>query len=138
MKRDPVKQLPALKVKLVTAKNFLDVFNYFFDHFGENEDFMGLGEPKPHPLLEEVLVHTARQVIQSPVIIVRNAFFIHLPEQHFIHGACLFNAHLANFFYFEDIDTGMLALAPSPLGKETQIARFSCQQLGKPRKPANN
>jgi hypothetical protein len=126
----PLTLLPTLKMKLITAKDFGEVFDFFFDYFGENEHFMKLGHAGRHELLEQVLVHSAKQVLRSNVIVMKNAFVILLPEQQFVHGAGQFNDYLANFFYFEDIDAGMLALAHMPFTDETQLIRFSCQQLG--------
>src|SRR5438105_2776274 len=36
--------LATLKDKLATATNFSEVMVYFFDHFGEEAEFMALGE----------------------------------------------------------------------------------------------
>lgn len=135
---ESLKRLPTLKLKLVTATEFSDVLNYFFDHFGENEEFMGLGKADRHPLLEEVLAHSARAVLQTSLIVMKNVFIIHVPGYHFVHGAFQVNGNLANFFYFEDIDTGMMAMTPSPTSNETRFIRFSCQQLGKPPRSQSN
>lgn len=125
--KDSLKLLSTLKMKMVQANDFGKVMDYFFDHFGENDQFMRLGEPTRHELLEQVLAATAKQTLRTSKVQITNGFFIHLPEQQFLHGACQLNGRLSNFFYFEDIDSGMVAIVTEPTKSETQIARFSCQ-----------
>lgn len=136
--KQPLKQLPTLKMKLITATEFNDVFNYFFDYFGENEHFLKLGEPTRHELLEKVLAHSVKSILGTDLVVIRNGFFIHLPGQRFIHGGCNLNGYIANFFYFDDIDSGMLVLASPPYEQETKFVRFSLQMLGQPSRTQSN
>lgn len=133
-----VKKLAELKVKLVTATDFHAVFNYFFDHFGENDAFMRIGEPKQNDQLQQVLVACAQPVLKQSVVAVRNAMMIYVAEQQFYHGGGMFNHMMANFFYFEDIDAGLLALADLASPGKTMIARFSLQFLGEQPKSIRN
>jgi hypothetical protein len=50
----------------------------------------------------------------------------------------MFNQMMANFFYFEDIDAGLLALADITSPGKTVIMRYSLQMLSEPRKPSRN
>ena len=58
-------RLATLKDKLASATNFSDVMVYFFDHFGEDPDFMGLGETGHVPFLETVLAEVAKQLYKD-------------------------------------------------------------------------
>jgi hypothetical protein len=125
-----LRRLPALKMKVTTGTNFAAIYNYFFDHFGENPEFMRLGEPSEQPLLEQILTHMANTVYKTQVSLVHSRF-VHLPDQKFIHGSCLLKEGVVTFFYFEDLDAGMAALASPGRSVETRLVRFSVKQMGK-------
>lgn len=131
--------LQALKLKMGTATDFSEIFNYFFDHLGEDPAFLDIGQPIRHEVLEQVLAKIAGQILKTRWAAIQQALFIHLPQQGFIHGTChLNNNYFATYFYFEDIDAGMMAMTDfPPSGGETQMARFSCHHLGQQRPSTN-
>jgi len=133
-----LRRLPALKLKMATGTDFSAIYNFFFEHFGENVVFMKMGEQTRHPLLEQTLAHIARSMFKADISLPSQVRLIHLPDQHFIHGTCLFPKLLATFFYFEDLDAGMAAFASSAFSGETKIARFSVKQPGKPSPVSKN
>jgi hypothetical protein len=133
-----IKRLEELKVKLVTATDFFEVFNYFFDHFGENEDFMDRGVRKHNDYIQQVLVASAQQVLKTSKVVTHHPLMIYVKEQRFYHGAIWFNQILANFFYFEDINAGLMALAQVTGSSETAVIRFSLDEIGKKREPSRN
>jgi hypothetical protein len=131
-------KLAELKIKLVTATNFKTIFNFFFDHFGENEEFLKVGGPKHNELLQQVLVTSAQSVLKKSAIIVNNLLMVYVEEKQFYHGCAMFNHMLVNFFYFEDIDAGLLALAPLSSEAESVIIRFSIRAVSGVRKTPSN
>ncbi|MBI3959277.1 MAG: hypothetical protein HY328_10755 [Chloroflexi bacterium] len=133
-----LRRLPALKLKMATGTDFSAIYHFFFEHFGENPAFMTMGEQTRHPLLEQTLAHIARSVFKTDLSLPSHVRLIHLPDQHFIHGTCLFPKLLATFFYFEDLDAGMAAFVSSSFSGETEVARFSVKQLGKPSPVSTN
>jgi hypothetical protein len=124
-----LRRLPALKMKMATGTDFTAVFHFFFEHFGEKPDFMKLGKKIDHPMLAQVLTHVAGSVFRNAANI-KHSTFLHLPDQHFIHGSCIFEGVMASFFYFEDLDAGMASLM-SPGSLRVQVVRFSIKQMGK-------
>jgi hypothetical protein len=140
-KDDPQKQLAALKIKLVTESNFNEIFHYFFDHFGENDTFLKMGKPTRHSVLEQIIAQAAAQVARQQIVVLQNLFLIGLAEEKFIHGGCYFNdKYVANFFYFEDIDAGMISIGAPTRSEETLFARFSCKAVegeGEKKSPSN-
>ena len=122
--------LTVLKDKLVHATQFADVINYFFDHFGEDAEFIGLGDATRHAFLESVLAEVGRQMFGNQVAIM-DVLLTRLPEQHFIHGGGVLNGRVATVLYFEDIAVGLVAVA-SPSSKETKLARFTGKPLKHP------
>jgi hypothetical protein len=122
--------LTVLKDKLVHATQFTDVINYFFDHFGEDAEFISLGEATRHVFLESVLAEVGRQMFGNQVAIM-DLLLTRLPERHFIHGGGTLNGRVVTVFYFEDVAVGLVAVA-SPSSKETKLARFTGKPLKHP------
>jgi hypothetical protein len=122
--------LTVLKDKLVHATQFTDVINYFFDHFGEDAEFIGLGEATRHAFLESVLAEVGRQMFGNQVAIM-DLLLTRLPERHFIHGGGTLNGRVVTVLYFEDVAVGLVAVA-SPSSKETKLARFTGKPLKHP------
>jgi hypothetical protein len=117
-------RLATLKEKLVTAREFSKVFDYFLDHFGENPDFIALGERADCPFLEAVLAQVGHTLFQRKVW-VTEMLLTELPEQHFIHGTCRIAGRLATVIYFDDIHTGLMVVILSESPSETRLVRFS-------------
>jgi hypothetical protein len=122
--------LAVLKDKLVHATQFTEVINYFFDQFGEDPEFIGLGEATRHTFLESVLAEVGRQMFGSQTAIM-DMLLTRLPEKHFIHGGGILNGRVATVLYFEDVAVGLVAVA-SPISKETKLARFTGKPLTHP------
>ncbi len=125
-----LEMLAVLKDKLVHAAQFADVINYFFDQFGQDAEFIGLGDATRHPFLESVLAEVGRQMFGNQVAIM-DMLLTRLSEQHFIHGGGVLNGRVATLLYFEDIAVGLVAVA-SPSSKETKLARFTGKPLRRP------
>jgi hypothetical protein len=129
--------LVTLKEKLVNASEFSDVMHYFFDHFGEDEEFMALGEGGRTPFLESVLTEVAKQLFQIGVVRI-DMRLIHLPEQKFVHGMVTMNDKPANVFYFDDIHVGLMAVIWSLEPPETKYVRFTGRQMPRNLNPSIN
>jgi len=121
--------LAVLKDKLVHATQFTDVINYFFDHFGEDTEFIDLGEQTRHAFLESVLAEVGYQMFGSRVAVM-DLLLTRVPGRYFIHGGGILNGRVATVLYFEDIAVGLIAVA-SASSAETKLARFT----GKPLMP---
>ncbi len=119
-----------LKEKLITAKKFDEIWNYFFDHFMENAEFMAMGKPiQRHELLEAVLGQIAGRLfkVDSAVLEIR---LIKLDDQKFIHGCGMLNGHLTSVMYFEDDHMGVFNIVMDD--GRTEMARFSGRPYVKP------
>ncbi len=123
-----LKLLAILKDKLIHAKDFSDVWNYFFDHFGEDSDFIALGERAEDSLLEAIIQEVGLQLFPNRVVL-SNLLLARLPEHQFIHGGLMINGRLANVIYFEDIHMGLMAVVTSLKPGETKMIRFSGQPM---------
>jgi hypothetical protein len=124
--------LATLKEKIVHAKNFTEIWEYFMDHFGEDPEFIEQGERVQHPFLEAVLAQVGAQLFGKQVS-VTDFILTRLAEHQFLHGGGILGGRLTNVMYFEDIHVGLLAVVMSMSPKsETKMIRFS----GRPM-PAN-
>ncbi|MCS6859692.1 MAG: hypothetical protein NZT92_05160 [Abditibacteriales bacterium] len=132
-----VELLETLKKKLVTADDFMDVLRYFFDHFGENPDFIALGKPTRSETLEAVLQYTGSRMLGKPVK-VHNLLLIRLPEHGFIHGGFTADGKMGNVFYFEDIQMGLMSVVTSVVSGETKMARITLQAVPTGVRPSLN
>lgn len=129
--------LATLKDKLLHAKNFSEVWHYFFDHFGEDAEFIALGERIRDTFLEAVLDQVAQQIFGKKVP-VHEMLLTRLAEHQFIHGGCIINGKLANVVYFEDVQVGLFALIMSVQPSDTRMARFSGRAMPARGSPSAN
>ncbi|HMV49154.1 MAG TPA: hypothetical protein PLD20_22450 [Blastocatellia bacterium] len=122
------KKLDELKEKMQTVEEFGEAWNFFFDHFGENNEFMNMGHPTKNKLvnklLKEVLKKVGRQHLNKASVLVSNMLLIEIPKRHFFHGPAMVDNYMASLFYFEDLKMGMISLARLGSGW-VHYARFS-------------
>ncbi len=133
-----LQRLNQLKVMLTTSQFYEEVLKFFFDHFGENSDFLNLGEAVNHETLKQILLFTAKQALKDQGIQMSQNLFVQVKDLQFIHGIAMINDYIMNMFYFEDIDTGLCALTNSLQKGETILVRFSCFNPEKEITPSAN
>jgi hypothetical protein len=120
-------KLDDLKEKMLKGKNFSVVWDYFFDHFGEDPEFIEAGQSAPEEvssLLSTVIEQVAAEMLRQTIIVVR-LLVVEIPGRSFYHGACTFNGRPGSLFYFGDVGVGMLSVtSPAPSSTVT-FARFT-------------
>jgi hypothetical protein len=122
-------EMATLKRKVVEEPDLKNVFDYFFDHFGEDMAFIKSGKPIRHELLLQLLPMLVRQVMTQPATVM-DIMLVHVPEHQFIHGGfTLREGILGNLIYFEDIQTGVIALSRIPPTGFVQFMRFNATML---------
>ena len=129
--------LATLKDKLLHAKTFADVQTYFLDHFGDQPEFMDLGERHRDPFLEAVFASVAEQ-LHNRRVPVTNVMLKRLPEHGFVHGSALLGGRLATMLYFEEPRRGLISVIWSVSPPETKFARFFGQLLPRHGRPSAN
>lgn len=122
-----LRKLEDLKEKMQVEEDFGAIWKFFFDHFGENPEFMELGERADETMrlfLEPILESICKQLVNREVM---TAQFIltELPDQKFYHGPCLTDAGIAVVFYFEELKMGMFSLTPGLGSGLVHYGRFS-------------
>jgi len=131
-----VKNLNALKLKLISEPDFMVTMEYFFDHFAENDEFMKLGGPLPdrNHRIFEVVPRTGAELLTTYGVKLGNIAIgglrpIYVAEEQFIHGSLMLERYLIVFFYFEDLDVGLLC-ADTADGM-TRLARLTLRPIKK-------
>ncbi|KAF0248606.1 MAG: Uncharacterized protein FD167_1991 [bacterium] len=124
-----LKKLDILKQEIITAKDFKQPFNYFFDNFAENDQFLNIGKRVKYPELAKVLETISQRLLQKLNLRITNVLLIELAKQKFYHGTFFIDNRLANFIFFKDIDKGMIAISPLPRSSEVLFGRFSFLEM---------
>lgn len=119
--------LATLKDKLQSAKDFGDILRYFFDHFGDHAEFMDHGERVTLRGMQQLLEMTVGSMFSKKVKL-GGLRILHLPEYRFYHGGFVAGVGMGNFFYFEDIQMGLVSVVE--MGSSmTYMARLSMRPL---------
>ena len=114
-----------LKRMLVFEEEFSKTYHYFFDHFGENPDFIKSGKQHKSPDLKKLMQSIGRKAINENSL-ATNVMLLLDNEHRFVHGMCFFDGWMMTIFFFKEISMGMVAMARPPGGKpETLYARFT-------------
>lgn len=124
-----MKDLEALKEQVLTGKKFEDIWNYFFDHYAETDEFFAAGNEVENPDLALVLEKVAQQQIGKTTAKASNFIIVKLNDHDFFHGTFAINGCMANFMFFKDIDVGMIVIARSMRSTDVTFSRFSFTQI---------
>ncbi len=121
-----IEKLSDLKDKLLTGENFSDTYNYFFDHFGENNEFMRMSKKTKHPVIKKIISSIGEQLFKKKVD-VTHMMLLKFPKSDFYHGACFIDGKMGGIIFFQDIDMGMISIVKEY--PETLFIRFSTVQM---------
>jgi len=121
--------LETLRDKIVNGKDFADIFEYFYDHFGENTEFLDEGEPANDQLLVGLLGKIGGAIFKTDRVRLDNLFLIRIPEYHFIHGGFTMNGAISSVIYCTDLQKGIVVVHRPKSNPPTHFARFSAEML---------
>jgi len=114
--------LGVLQEKLEQGKDYEQALYYFLEEFAGDARFVQQCEPEEALHVMAALSHVAMTALGKAASIDQSRAF-RLPQFRFIHGNAAVSGRIVLFFYFEAVDTGLMALIPSTNGG-TEIARF--------------
>jgi len=115
--------LGVLGQKLQHPTDYELALNYFLEEFAGDTRFMGQSEPEEGLHLQAVLAKAAAQALGRPEAHLDQFKAFRLPEHAFNHGNAAVSGRVLLFFYFEKLDTGLMALIPGMRGA-AEVARF--------------
>src|SRR6266404_4346365 len=114
--------LGVLREKLQHATAYEQALHYFLEEFAGDAKFMGQCEPEEAFNLVGVLTHVAGKALGSPAPLEQTRI-LRLAQFRFTHGSAAVAGRVLLFLYFEEADTGLMALIPGVRGG-TEVARF--------------
>ena len=114
--------LSVLQEKLQHVTDYELALSYFLEEFAGDARFIQQCEPEEALNLMGVLAHVAGKALGKPVTLEQARAF-HLPQFGFTHGNAAAAGRILLFFYFQTVDTGLMALIPG-VKEGTEVARF--------------
>ena len=120
-------RLEQLKEKVQHDDDFGEIWKFFFDHLGENEQFVRSGQlakPEMTELLEPIIESVCKRIVNDEVLIAQT-LLTEVPGQHFYHGPCVTDAGLCVVLYFDDLKMGMLSFTRGIGTGWVHYARFT-------------
>lgn len=127
---EPAEILAALKTTLKESPKFMDAWTQFHDEVASDPRFIEDAQPIENERMEGVLSTVLAKVVGQNNKI-SDASFFYMPEHGFWHGPCNFGTKMVIFFYFEDIDMGLMGITRSLSDPMTTHVRFSMVELGR-------
>ncbi len=122
-----LRKLEDLKEMMQVEEDFAAIWKFFFDHFGENPEFVALGAQAGDAMrlfLEPILESICKQLVNREVMATQ-FILTEFPDQKFYHGPCLTDVGIAVVFYFDDLKMGMFSLTPGLGSGLVHYGRFS-------------
>lgn len=120
--QDLPRHLAILRERMLHPTDYELAVNYFLEEFAGDEGFLRGSEPDHAPHLLALLTHVASKAIGRPAEFDRSRLLL-VPQHRFYHGNAAVAGRVALFFYFQEVDTGVLALIPGTRGA-MEVARF--------------
>jgi hypothetical protein len=115
-----LKKLDRLKEKLQKEPDLSKIWLYYMDEFGDRPEFTELGEPVQNDFLLSVIAQVCQQIFGKPTNI-DDILTIYLKEYQFFHAPFMANNHIGGVIFFEDINTGLIAVASAA----SNLAKYS-------------
>ena len=102
----------ALKQTLVTEDSFAETFNQFLLLTEENRGgFRDQGKEQENEAIISMLGVGLGQLFEIKQVILNMVMTVYIKEEAMFHGSCFCNGHIVTFFYFSDLDRGMVSAA---------------------------
>jgi hypothetical protein len=116
------RHLGVLQEKLQHATDYEQALYYFLEEFAGDATFIEQCEPEESLHLQAALTHVVGKTMGKTAKL-DNCRVFRLAQFRFSHGNAAAEGRVVLFFYFDAVDTGIMALIPGLRG-ETEIARF--------------
>ncbi|MFH2007577.1 MAG: hypothetical protein ABI333_13410 [bacterium] len=121
--------LAKLKSQLQRAVDLSAPWNLFHDELATQPEFLGRGEPAANPMLEQVVTTVGTKLLGREVR-PQQLMAIQVEEKRFWHGVCQLGKGVGVFFYFEELDMGLLGLMRGLEAANVDLVRFSLIPVG--------
>jgi hypothetical protein len=114
--------LDVLRERMTHPTDYERAIHYFLEEFAGDVKFLQQSEPDDAPHLLAVLRHVATKAVGQPVEFDAARVFC-VVGHGFYHGNAAVAGRVALFFFFQEANTGVMALIPAGPGN-MEVARF--------------
>jgi hypothetical protein len=118
-----LKKLYQLKEKLQKETDLSKIWLYYMDEFGDRPEFSDLGSAVRQDFLLTAIAQVCQQIFGKPTNI-DDILTIYIKEYQFYHAPFIANKHIGGVIFFEDINTGLIAVT-SASSKLAKYSRFT-------------
>jgi len=125
------KEIKEFKKLLSSSNDFREIWNYFSENFARNDSFFDLGKEIKSKKIKSLITLAGEKLLQKKVT-VSNLAIANIKKFNFSHGACAIDNKFGAFFYFNDINIGLLSLMGNPLKNEISFVRLTAIISGDP------
>ncbi len=115
-----LKKLYQLKEKLQKETDLSKIWSYYMDEFGDRPEFSDVGEPVRQDALLATIAQVCQQIFGKPTNI-DDILIIYIKEYQFYHAPFMANKHIGGVIFFEDINTGLIAVTSAG----SNLAKYS-------------
>jgi hypothetical protein len=103
-------KVSTLEQKVLSEQDFIAIYNYFMDHFGDHKAFGQLGERVLVPQLLDIFGQVGQAVLQKKEIRLEQPNIIKVQKWKMLHGFMQMEDRLLCFFYLKNINRGMISI----------------------------
>ena len=114
-----------LKRRLAECTDFVAFWEYYFDNFAENREFINLGRQVTGRRMHQILGEVAVRVLGKTELELRKPVLVEQPESNLVHGSCMVEGKVICILFFSDLDLGMAAVSELSGTFKTTYCRFS-------------
>ncbi|MFN3690308.1 MAG: hypothetical protein ACK4UU_05205 [Fimbriimonadales bacterium] len=118
-----------LRRKLQKDRDLGAIMTYFFDHFADHREFIKMSEPGRSEAVELILPVVVQSLVGLKRVAMKNVAQMRVPDQQMWHGSFMVDNAIGSFFYFEDLDMGLVGLTGGWLDGQLVTARFRAKAL---------
>jgi hypothetical protein len=111
-----------LRERLQHPTHYEKAFHYFLEEFGGDLNFIAQGVVAQAPQLVAMLSLVASRALGKKVQLQQTRITA-LPDFRFYHGLGSVDGRMTIFFYFDEINSGLVAIIPGLQG-EAELGRF--------------
>lgn len=120
--QDLPRHLGLLQEKLQHATDYDQALYFFLEEFAGDAAFIQQCEPDEALNLVAALTQVVGKTLGQATPL-QNSRVFRLAQFRFSHGNAAVGDRVVLFFYFDDVDTGLMALIPG-LRSQAEVARF--------------
>lgn len=117
-----------LKEMLGNEEDFNKTFDYFFDCIGDQKGFNDLGKVTKVPILKKVFKKIGQEIFGDQGQVTK-LLPIYVKKYKFYHGPCFIDGRMAGFFFFQELDMGMISIAHHIESDRVSFVRFTSYKI---------